>query len=1255
MNILKRMASMLLTLCLMVSLPISVQAVGSSEPESFRILKVVEMPDSMASGVETSTYPADTIKGRTVLVYFNSTMSADAQEKLPNMIYRMQGLNANGEVVSGVDGNLRYVSGTNPIALYSQSRTIDDWRVLKEGVSSIHVALTEGTWEADKMVSAKADKQSNVYGNDAGQYLDYYAEDVTYIASYGDAVRSMAVGQETDMLTMFAAERTSSTTVKAYFSQPIAVNAADFNNKYQAWLSIMDANNTLIRSNTDSFDGSVNTGTGTTNKVAYQWQMESMALSDNGRTMTLTTKATRITNAFNMWNALTTNYPDAGYTLKLRIEEISQDAGLGEVASNYFIDAIWGKRSNAPLYVNCTSKDRAIVDMSEPAGGATIGATTYESLKEAMGAARSGDTVKLLGNENMITAMMVPSGVTLDLGGYELSVRQLVSFGDVIDSTEGEGKINIAANTATVKSIILQPDNAALPLYDADGYRFFTYSITSAGTKIDANDPTWVKYGIKVKFNSMLAYELLANDANTDMKLVMNLTVGNNKFPYKFTHNIFDTLREKVQYYGFDNRGGVAITFTIRGLDALASDAIIDASPSLYSACETVSSGKNVSYEGRYDSYTRAKAWIDEQIENDTLFSFDYGGKAYAEHIKNWSKTVTPTDTGWTVTYRNGNVVAWSEITLDPETVSIEWTNYFKNEGSSNSPAISNIRAINSTVTVDDPTLTSANGSTAEATDFQPFSVNLSEKTNYSMATTGGRSSQGAFPYFDIGNEEYGIIGAIGWTGNWSANFANDNGNITIDAGMQGTKITLYAGEQMRTPMIMLQFFKGDQDDGHNAFRQLMLKSYTPADASGQPIEHAPFSVSVGDWAGHGEEKLLEIAGDLKDNGIKYECFWIDTGWFGDESGNTITDGIWGQQVGNWYFIPGDDVYPNGNIQRLSQYLEEQDKELLLWFEPERAKAGTKLANEKSDWMLKDKWLNSSTIYLYDFSDDDACNYMINMISTMIQDNGLNWYRQDLNVEPAKYWELQDLSENLLGNRKGMTEIKYITNLYRYLDELVERNPGLMIDNCAAGGRRLDLEMMKRSVSLWNTDYLNQKDSNGTKICTYDEARSINYNLSWWLPIHAGGWVWNETNTNTKYAFRGDMNSGMTLVSVIAKNSLVKNTLLEQYFDCRELMNGDYYILASGKNDTVNTEDACYEFYKEEQEKGYLLAFRPEQCTTESETYKLKGLDAKATYEIEWVDSGVTETYTGQQLMENGLTVRYPEAYSALLIYINKI
>ena len=54
--------------------------------------------------------------------------------------------------------------------------------------------------------------------------------------------------------------------------------------------------------------------------------------------------------------------------------------------------------------------------------------------------------------------------------------------------------------------------------------------------------------------------------------------------------------------------------------------------------------------------------------------------------------------------------------------------------------------------------------------------------------------------------------------------------------------------------------------------------------------------------------------------------------------------------------------------------------------------------------------------------------------------------------------------------RRGITEIKYINGLYALWDRLLERFPHLLIDNCASGGKRIDIETLRRSVPLWRSD-----------------------------------------------------------------------------------------------------------------------------------------------------------------------------------------
>lgn len=64
------------------------------------------------------------------------------------------------------------------------------------------------------------------------------------------------------------------------------------------------------------------------------------------------------------------------------------------------------------------------------------------------------------------------------------------------------------------------------------------------------------------------------------------------------------------------------------------------------------------------------------------------------------------------------------------------------------------------------------------------------------------------------------------------------------------------------------------------------------------------------------------------------------------------------------------------------------------------------------------------------------------------------------------------------------------SGLYAFWDALLARHPGLIIDNCASGGRRIDLETVSRSIPLWRTDY-RYFEPNGYQCHTYGLSFSI--------------------------------------------------------------------------------------------------------------------------------------------------------------------
>jgi hypothetical protein len=129
------------------------------------------------------------------------------------------------------------------------------------------------------------------------------------------------------------------------------------------------------------------------------------------------------------------------------------------------------------------------------------------------------------------------------------------------------------------------------------------------------------------------------------------------------------------------------------------------------------------------------------------------------------------------------------------------------------------------------------------------------------------------------------------------------------------------------------------------------------------------------------------------------------------------------------------------------------------------------------------------------------------------------------------------------------------------------------------------------------------------------------------------------------------------LVESKQKDCFCKNMkdVLEERSVCVDMMYADYYRLSCGVGDEVSAVNATYQFNVPEQDKGFVLTFRPPLSDEETSTYLLRGLDAGATYKIEVSDTGDVLTLTGAELMSDGLTIQYPKAGLSLLIYYNKV
>lgn len=227
---------------------------------------------------------------------------------------------------------------------------------------------------------------------------------------------------------------------------------------------------------------------------------------------------------------------------------------------------------------------------------ARINDVKYDSLTEAFDAAKSGETVVLLKDEYEDTerATIVPAGVTFDLNGKVLIAKNVLAFGDVIDSATEVGGIKISNNTSEA-FFNLQPsngngkgtkaENMFIPLYDSENgcYRMFEGRFVTRGHMTDS-DSEKVKFAFSLYFVDIEAYNLIVESENVDANIIVDLVWTGRldpKAPISY-HVTNETLVEyakaaATQLKDQPNRELTSklITLTVSGLDKLKEGDII--------------------------------------------------------------------------------------------------------------------------------------------------------------------------------------------------------------------------------------------------------------------------------------------------------------------------------------------------------------------------------------------------------------------------------------------------------------------------------------------------------------------------------------------------------------------------------------------------------------------------------------------------------------------------------------------------------
>jgi alpha-galactosidase len=663
--------------------------------------------------------------------------------------------------------------------------------------------------------------------------------------------------------------------------------------------------------------------------------------------------------------------------------------------------------------------------------------------------------------------------------------------------------------------------------------------------------------------------------------------------------------------------------------------------------------------------------WVEELLDcKKTIFSFQYGDRPSSDML---SAPITDCGSGEWVEDARLHTLAWRdeatglvctlEVTEYRDFPAVEWLVRFHNEGTTDTPILSDIQAMDLCwrgLGPGVPVLHHARGSDERPDDFQYISDEMrtlrTEGRTIRMASSpgqeceagkrDGRSSVDWLPFFNLQTGEDGIALAVGWSGQWAAEFVHDGeGNVRVKAGMERTHLTLHPGESFRTPRIMLLYWRGEPIHGHNVLRQFILRHHTPQQ-NGQPVV-AP--ICNGSWGGAHTEAHLGWIETIAERALPYDYYWIDAGWYGtsEKPCPDVFHGDWAI-TGDWRV--NKNYHPAG-LRPISDAVRRVGMKFLLWIEPERATAGTPVTLEHPDWFMTMTGAppQPNESLLLDLGNPDARSWAIETVTSVIGGNGIDCYREDFNF----FGSGQAFAAKDTADRMGITEIRFVEGLYEFWDELHRRYPNLLIDNCASGGRRIDLETISRSIALWRTDY------NCFPWINPDAFQVHSCGLAYWVPLNATSPAAKPGDT---YRVRSAMSAGLVFsLEEFGTSSFPDDDehvwawmhkMMEEYRRARPYWYGDYYPLMSCS--LAPDTWMAYQLHRPDLDEGVVLAFRRLESPLTSASLELKGLTSGAEYLFEDVDSGDSWRACANQTMALGLDVAIAERRASRMLFYKR-
>ena len=503
--------------------------------------------------------------------------------------------------------------------------------------------------------------------------------------------------------------------------------------------------------------------------------------------------------------------------------------------------------------------------------------------------------------------------------------------------------------------------------------------------------------------------------------------------------------------------------------------------------------------------------------------------------------------------------------------------------------------------------------------------------------------------WFSLQIGDGGVFGGLLYSGEWALSLARTEAEVLIHGGVHRFFHVLAPGERLISPVAVVGAYRGTVDDGVHALHHYLRDAVMPP----PPDERYPW-VCYNTWyqwnIGLDEERLREEATLAAELGM--ECFYVDAGWYE----GSPAQGSFGLGLGTW--SENRDKFPSG-LAALADHVHGLGMKFGLWMEPERVDL---TVVDRGPDPLRAHWLTGTQLCL---GCPEAVEWIERRLRHVIGEYHVDWLKWDHNADPICHRDDH-------GHQAGDGNFSHIQGLYRVFRRLREAFPHLVIENCAGGGNRMDLGMLRYTDTAWVSDAItpSYRVRYHALGASYPfPAQQLN---SWYIrttgSLAAGGSADAQEAVDAgtparmlDYLFRSRMIGALGFSDVLADwppnvREAARKAIAEYKRMRPILVGGDvYHLLPQPALWTPPLappeQPEAIEYWHAGLGRGVILAFRARAREAEV-ALPVGGLVAERRYTIESANSGRAETRTGAEWQRTGVRAILPEQDSSDILWI---